>query len=58
MSNRNKTAMNVEEFASEELINKVRTVLAKALTDMGLPEGYRQDRLLSELTREICLAFM
>jgi hypothetical protein len=50
--------MNVEEFATEELINRVREELFKALTNIGVKEGFRKDRLMTELTRMVCLSFV
>ncbi len=50
--------MNVEEFAEEALVKKVREHLKSCLDNIGIEDGYRKDRLLTNLTREICLAFM
>jgi len=50
--------MTLEENVQEEYINTVRNALAKAFDEIGLQQGFRRDRLLHEMTEEVCLSTM
>lgn len=50
--------MKVEEFASVELVNKVRIEVKALLDRLEYPDDFRRDRLLTEITREICLSYV
>lgn len=58
MSDLNRFSPGAEQFASNELIEKVRNHLKEALDKCNLPFEHTKDRLLSAFTYEVCLALL
>jgi hypothetical protein len=48
--------MKVEDFMEVEYINRVREAVDNMLTALSIPPDFRRDRLLVEVTREVCLS--
>lgn len=48
--------MNIEEFMSPEVAEDIRNKLKKALDEINFPHEFIRDRLLTNFTREVCLA--
>ena len=58
MSYGKETKVRLEEFCSEAYINRVREAVDNMFTALSLSPDYRRDRLLVDITREICLSRM